>query len=160
MNDKNLKKFTKENAKENGAKGGRASGEAKREKKRIKDFISDFLDMEAPSTDTILEEYNLEYYTNAAVIATRLLNRAKRGDIQAIKLLLELTNENENECKEVYEAAYNKGANEARTAIYKYMTYEELCTFLERMEKGEKPQNNNFLTLPDGRIIYGEDELK
>ena len=164
MNNGNLKPFKRgNNARENGAKGGKKSGEAKREKKRIKDFITDFLDMEAPATDTMLEEYNLDYYTNAAVIALRLTNKAKRGDIRAVKLLLEITGELEqgklksnDEENELYQKGYRKG----QIDVFEYLNVKELESYMNRVMNKEKVYDNKPVFLPDGRMIYGEDELK
>ena len=93
MNEKNLKPFTKQNAKANGAKGGRASGESKRERKRIKELIAELMEQDAPATDTMFTDYKLDFYTNAAIIAMKLIDRAKSGDVKALRLLLEIVGE-------------------------------------------------------------------
>ena len=119
--------------------------------------------MEAPATDTMLEEYNLDYYTNAAVIALRLTNKAKRGDIRAVKLLLEITGELEqgkvktnDEENELYQKGYRKG----QTDVFEYLNVKELESYMNRVMNNEKVYDNKPVFLPDGRMIYGEDELK
>lgn len=171
MNNGNLRSYTKGSkaAKENGAKGGKASGEAKREKKRIKDILAELMEQEAPANDTMFMDYKLDFASNMAVIATKLLDKAKRGEPRAIKLLLEITGEldrskvNVNVGNIEETEAYQQGYNTAHKELFELLTDLELSEIIERLKKrqeqGEKPKDHP-LVLPDGRIIYGESMLE
>ena len=169
MNEQNLKHFTAENAKENGSKGGKASGEAKREKKRIREILTDLLEQQAPVNDTMFMDYQLGFASNEAIIATKLIDRAKRGEPRAIKLLLEITGELDRSkvnvnvgCIEETEA-YQKGYETARKEFFEVLTDLELRELIkrisERQQQEGKPKHGPLI-LPDGRIIYGESMLE
>lgn len=169
MNESNLKPFTKQNAKANGAKGGKASGEAKRERKRIKEIIAELTEQEASNTDTMFANYKLDFYTNAAVVAMKLIDKAKGGDIKAIRLLLELSGELErnkvtvnNNIENIEEnELYLKGFHASQEVICKYMTDRELCTIIDRIKTGQEvPLDERAHVLPDGRFICGESMLE
>lgn len=170
MNEKNLKPFTRQNAKANGAKGGKASGETKRERKRIREIIAELMAMEAPKDDTMfLDGYDRDFYSNSAIIAIKLLSKAKGGDIKAIRLLLELSGELErnrvtvnNNIENIEEnELYLKGFHAAQEVLCKYMSDKELYTLIERINsQQEVPENERALVLPDGRFICGESMLE
>lgn len=169
MNERNLKHFTSANAKENGQKGGKASGEAKREKKRIRELLTDLLAQQAPVTDTMFTDYQLDFASNMAVIATKLLDRAKGGEPRAIKLLLEITGEldrskvNVNVGNIEETEAYQQGYNTAHKELFELLTDLELSEIIERLKKrqeqGQKPEHGPVV-LPNGTIIYGESMLE
>lgn len=172
MNEKNLKPFTRQNAKANGAKGGKASGETKRERKRIKEIIAEFMEQEAPKDDTLfLDGYDRDFYSNSAIIAIKLLSKAKGGDIKAIRLLLEIMGELERNKVTVNNTTnvenleenelYLKGFHAAQEVLCKYMSDKELYTLIERINsQQEVPENERALVLPDGRFICGESMLE
>ena len=169
MNERNLKHFTAENAKENGSRGGKASGEAKREKKKIREIITELMEQEAPANDTMFMDYKLDFASNMAVIATKLIDRAKRGEPRAIKLLLEITGEldrskvNVNVGNVEETETYQQGYNAAHKELFELLTDLELCEIIERLKKrqeqGQKPEHGP-LVLPNGTLIYGESMLK
>ena len=169
MNERNLKHFTAENAKENGSRGGKASGEAKREKKKIREIIAELMEQEAPANDTMFMDYKLDFASNMAVIATKLIDRAKRGEPRAIKLLLEITGEldrskvNVNVGNVEETETYQQGYNAAHKELFELLTDLELCEIIERLKKrqeqGQKPEHGP-LVLPNGTLIYGESMLK
>ncbi len=170
LNEKNLKPFTRQNAKANGAKGGKASGETKRERKRIKEIIAEFMEQEAPKDDTLfLDGYDRDFYSNSAIIAIKLLTKAKNGDIKAIRLLLEIMGELErnkvtvnNNIENIEEnELYLKGFHASQEVICKYMTDKELYAIIDRIKTGQEvPENERAHVLPDGRFICGESMLE
>ena len=169
MNEANLRHFTKRNAKENGKKGGRASGESKRERKRIKELIAELLEQDAPATDTMFLDYKLDYYTNAAIIAIKIIDKAKNGDVKALRLLLEIVGELErgnrvtvNNIENIEETeAYKKGYKAGQADVFKRMTNEELHNLIERtMDNVELDEDEKPLVMPNGVIIYGESQLE
>ena len=169
MNERNLKHFTAENAKENGSRGGKASGEAKREKKKIREIIAELMEQEAPANDTMFMDYKLDFASNMAVIATKLIDRAKRGEPRAIKLLLEITGELDRSKVSVNVGnveeteTYQQGYNAAHKELFELLTDLELCEIIERLKKrqeqGQKPEHGP-LVLPNGTLIYGESMLE
>ena len=106
-NEKNLVPFTSEQSREeaviNGRKGGVASGQAKRRRKLLKDSMNALLELPVSST----KEYNvlikmgidLEDIDNSQLIVLALFNRAKSGDVAAIKELRNLIGEDNTEDK-------------------------------------------------------------
>ena len=83
MNQENLTPFTSETGRAAGRKGGIASAEAKRKRKQIKEYI-----------DIILEDDTGEpVISNAEMIAVQMVNQAKKGNLKAIRLLLQLLGE-------------------------------------------------------------------
>lgn len=170
MNENNLKYFTSKTAKENGAKGGKASGEAKREKKKIREILGELLQQPAPHNDVMFTDYKLDFASNMAVIATKLLDRAKGGEPRAIKLLLEITGELDRSNKvnvnvgNIEETeAYQQGYNTAHKELFELLTDLELSEIIERLKKrqehGQKPEHGPVV-LPNGTIIYGESMLE
>lgn len=96
MNRQNLTQFTTENAKEMGSKGGKKSGEARRKNKIITDLLRDVLTKETNDMCNFTLLYNCGYEgnaANAAAVACALVDKASRGDVKAIRLILELTGE-------------------------------------------------------------------
>lgn len=171
MNNGNLRSYTKgsKTAKENGAKGGKASGETKREKKRIKDVLSEFLEMDALPSDMVFMEYDLPYFNNAMIVAIKIIEKAKSGDVKAVRLLLELTGELErnkvvvnNNTENIEESElYQKGYKAGQRDVFANMTDAELYAFTERLEKHEEiPADEKPLVLPDGRVLCGESQLE
>ena len=105
-NEKNLIPYSersKEEARENGRKGGIASGESRRRRKLLKDSMNALLELPVSST----KEYNalikigidIEDIDNSQLIVLALFNRAKSGDVAAIKELRNLIGEDSAEDK-------------------------------------------------------------
>ena len=171
MNEKNLKSYTKgcKDAKENGKTGGIRSGEAKREKKKIREILGELLEQPAPHDDTLFMDYKLDFISNMAIIATKLLDRAKGGEPRAIKLLLEITGEldrskvNVNVGNVEETETYQQGYNAAHKELFELLTDMELSEIIERLKKrqeqGQKPEHGPVV-LPNGTIIYGESMLE
>ena len=90
-------------ARENGRKGGIASGESRRKRKLLKDSMNALLELPVSST----KEYNalikmgidIEDIDNSQLIVLALFNRAKSGDVAAIKELRNLIGEDSAEDK-------------------------------------------------------------
>lgn len=83
MNQENLTPFTAESGREAGKKGGRASAEAKKKRKAIKEYV-----------DALLENNSDDAEINdAGMIAFQMVNQAKKGNLKAIRLLLQLLGE-------------------------------------------------------------------
>ena len=170
MNDKNLIPFTKKTAAANGAKGGRASGESKRERKRIKELIAELMEQDAPATDTMFTDYKLDFYTNAAIIAMKLIDRAKSGDVKALRLLLEIVGELERGNRVTVNTnidnieeteAYQKGYKAGQTDVFKRMTDQELYAMIERTKNNiQIAEDEKPLVMPNGTIICGESQLE
>ena len=106
-NEKNLVPFTSEQSHEeaviNGRKGGVASGQAKRRRKLLRDSMNALLELPVSST----KEYNaliktgidIEDIDNSQLIVLALFNKAKSGDVAAIKELRNLIGEDSAEDK-------------------------------------------------------------
>ena len=106
-NEKNLVPFTSEQSHEeaviNGRKGGVASVEAKRRRKLLRDSMNALLELPVSST----KEYNalikigidIEDIDNSQLIVLALFNKAKSGDVAAIKELRNLIGEDSAEDK-------------------------------------------------------------
>lgn len=99
-NEKNLIPFTsdqsREEAAKNGAKGGRASGVARRRKKSMKQMMELLLDKPASTPEDWqliadiglnFDGWNNEEVTNLLIVNAALLKKAKSGDVNAIKEL-------------------------------------------------------------------------
>lgn len=99
-NEKNLIPFTSEQSREeaakNGAKGGRASGVARRRKKSMKQMMELLLDKPASTPEDWqliadiglnFDGWNTEEVTNLLIVNAALLKKAKSGDVNAIKEL-------------------------------------------------------------------------
>nr|DAP23052.1 MAG TPA: hypothetical protein [Caudoviricetes sp.] len=105
-NEKNLIPYSERSeneARENGRKGGIASGESRRKRKLLKDSMNALLELPVSST----KEYNalikmgidIEDIDNSQLIVLALFNRAKSGDVAAIKELRNLIGEDSSEDK-------------------------------------------------------------
>ena len=105
-NEKNLIPYSERSeneARENGRKGGIASGESRRKRKLLKDSMNALLELPVSST----KEYNalikmgidIEDIDNSQLIVLALFNRAKSGDVAAIKELRNLIGEDSDEDK-------------------------------------------------------------
>lgn len=106
-NEKNLVPFTSEQSHEeaviNGRKGGVASGQARRRRKLLRDSMNALLELPVSST----KEYNalikigidIEDIDNSQLIVLALFNKAKSGDVAAIKELRNLIGEDSAEDK-------------------------------------------------------------
>ena len=105
-NEKNLIPYSERSeneARENGRKGGIASGESRRKRKLLKDSMNALLELPVSST----KEYNAlikmgidrEDIDNSQLIVLALFNRAKSGDVAAIKELRNLIGEDSSEDK-------------------------------------------------------------
>lgn len=82
---------------ENGRKGGIASGKSKRRKKLFKQLMNSYLESEESDIDNWNElsmaGFDPEDITNKAVIIKRLVDQAKKGDVQAVKLVMSIIGE-------------------------------------------------------------------
>lgn len=105
-NDKNLVPLGNRTASERreiAQKGGIASGESRRRRKLLKDSMNALLELPVSST----REYNalikmgidIEDIDNSQLIVLALFNRAKSGDVTAIKELRNLIGEDSAEDK-------------------------------------------------------------
>ena len=106
-NEKNLVPFTSDQSHEeaviNGRKGGVASGQPKRRRKLLRDSMNALLELPVSST----KEYNalikigidIEDIDNSQLIVLALFNKAKSGDVAAIKELRNLIGEDSAEDK-------------------------------------------------------------
>ena len=105
-NEKNLIPYSERSeneARENGRKGGIASGESRRKRKLLKDSMNALLELPVSST----KEYNalikmgidIEDIDNSQLIVLALFNRAKSGDVAAIKELRNLIGEDSSKDK-------------------------------------------------------------
>lgn len=105
-NEKNLIPYSERSeneARENGRKGGIASGESRRRRKLLKDSMNALLELPVSST----KEYNalikmgigIEDIDNSQLIVLALFNKAKSGDVAAIKELRNLIGEDSAEDK-------------------------------------------------------------
>lgn len=105
-NDKNLVPLgnrTTSEQREIAQKGGIASGESRRRRKLLKDSMNALLELPVSST----REYNalikmgidIEDIDNSQLIVLALFNRAKSGDVTAIKELRNLIGEDSAEDK-------------------------------------------------------------
>ena len=105
-NEKNLIPYSERSeneARENGRKGGIACGESRRKRKLLKDSMNALLELPVSST----KEYNalikmgidIEDIDNSQLIVLALFNRAKSGDVAAIKELRNLIGEDSAEDK-------------------------------------------------------------
>ena len=130
MNEQKSSLITTENAKEMGRKAGIASGEARRKKKAIRDFINDYLETIVSADDLIP---GVGEVCNSAMIAYRLVDMAKKGDIKSIRLLLETTGDiTRNKVNVVnnidmeYQKAYDDGFKAGTESIISQLSEEEL----------------------------------
>ena len=78
-NKQNLKIPTSKEARENGRKGGIASGEARRKKKLLKECIDYLLEEDV--------EENGKTMSGAEVLAVKLFEEARNGNVKAFEVL-------------------------------------------------------------------------
>ena len=86
--------LSKEEAKERGSKGGKKSGEVRRLKRDVKNAVNYFLNLAAQgASDTNLGKYAVpeENRTNLMSVIARLHFMAVDGDLDAMRLLMELS---------------------------------------------------------------------
>lgn len=76
-----IAKLTTEEARKMGKKGGEKSAEVRREQKRIKDALQDIIAEKVTTTSG-------DDVTRAYYIASVLANKAAKGDLKAIEILL------------------------------------------------------------------------
>lgn len=94
---KNLKPYNKDTAKLNGRKGGIKSVEAKRKKKSLRECVQMY--GELGCTDTMKEKLqelgvtDEEFLNNNMAIVYGLFKSAMRGNVGAVRLILELRGE-------------------------------------------------------------------
>ena len=105
-NEKNLIPYSERSeneARENGRKGGIASGESRRKRKLLKDSMNALLELPVSSTKEytalIKMGLDIEDIDNSQLIVLALFNRAKSGDVAAIKELRNLIGEDSAEDK-------------------------------------------------------------
>ena len=105
-NEKNLIPYSERSeneARENGRKGGIASGESRRRRKLLKDSMNALLELPVSNTREykalIKMGIDIEEIDNSQLIVLALFNKAKSGDVAAIKELRNLIGEDSNEDK-------------------------------------------------------------
>ncbi len=113
---KNLKPYTKETAKLNGRKGGIASVEAKRRKKTLRECVTMFGELDcSDAMKKKLKDCGIddeEYLCNNMAIIYGLFQAGMRGNVGAVRLILELRNElKERNVVTVTTALYNPYAD-------------------------------------------------
>lgn len=96
-NEKNLKKLSPKEAREYGAKGGKASGESRRRRKSLRESMNALLEMPISNQRDFNKAIKLGYLPedtdNSIMIVIALYERAKTGDVAAIKELRGLIGE-------------------------------------------------------------------
>lgn len=96
-NEKNLKKLSPKEAREYGAKGGKASGESRRRRKSLRERMNELLGMPISNQRDFNKAIKLGYLPedtdNSIMIVIALYERAKTGDVAAIKELRGLIGE-------------------------------------------------------------------
>lgn len=105
-NEKNLIPYSERSAneaRENGRKGGIASGESRRRRKLLKESMNALLELPVSNTREykalIKMGIDIEEIDNSQLIVLALFNKAKSGDVAAIKELRNLIGEDSNEDK-------------------------------------------------------------
>ena len=83
MNQENLTPFTSESGRAAGRKGGIASAEAKKKRKQIKEYVDILLESNTDGAELC----------DAGMVAFQMVNQAKKGNLKAIRLLLQLLGE-------------------------------------------------------------------
>lgn len=101
-NEQNLKRFTSEEAKINGQKGGLASGCTRRRKKCVREALETLLYMPATDREDLEKAAGMGFsekeIDNLLLVVIGLFQKAKNGDVSAIKQIVELTgSKNESE---------------------------------------------------------------
>lgn len=88
-----------EEAKEKGRRGGIASGIARRRKKNLRESLKMLMEMKATDKESIeaMKQNNVdvEDMTNATMVGLALMNKAKKGNVPAQRLLAEMVGEND-----------------------------------------------------------------
>lgn len=128
MNQENLTPFTAESGREAGKKGGRASAEAKKKRKAIKEYV-----------DALLENNSDDAEINdAGMIAFQMVNQAKKGNLKAIRLLLQLLGEMDKDKVRIdinanveETEAYKKGFDDAMRYMYARLPDDILRKWIE-----------------------------
>ena len=95
-NEQNLIVPTSEMAREYGRKGGEAKARNMRKRKALRDSMNALLEMQPPTKEfnkLIEAGFEPEEIDNSLLITLALFNRAKRGDVKAIKELRNLVGE-------------------------------------------------------------------
>ena len=96
-NEKNLQKLSPKEAREYEAKGGKAPGESRRRRKSLRDSMNALLEMPISNqrdfNKAIKLGYSPEETDNSIMIVIALYERAKTGDVSAIKELRGLIGE-------------------------------------------------------------------
>lgn len=96
MNDENLRTLSPSEARENGKKGGKASGKARAERKAMRELIEAY-DRRPLSDEERAELEALGIAKNDLTAKMRrvlaLIRKAEDGDVQANKLILEISGE-------------------------------------------------------------------
>lgn len=96
-NEKNLKKLSPKEAREYGAKGGKASGESRRRRKSLRESMNALLGMPISNqrdfNKAMKMGYSPEDTDNSVMVVIALYERAKSGDVAAIKELRSLIGE-------------------------------------------------------------------
>ena len=83
--------LTEEKQREIASKGGKASVKARKEKKRMKEYINILLglDVKSPKARETLRQLGIEDedMTNEMAMMAAIMNKAMKGDIQAVNFL-------------------------------------------------------------------------
>lgn len=89
------KPFTSEQARESGRKGGIASGKARRRKKCLKEAMETLLYLPAAGEEDVRKAAEMGFpekdIDNLLLVALGLFQKAKNGDVSAVKQIIELT---------------------------------------------------------------------
>lgn len=104
--DKNLipnSARTPNERRENAIKAGKASGEARRQKKTVADILKIWADAEVSQKNKeALEKNGLGLgTTNRTLLVLPLLDKAKKGDIKAVQMIIELLGEDKKKDLEI-----------------------------------------------------------
>lgn len=89
--------FTRENAAEMGRRGGIASGEVRRERRDIASMVKSMLESDIPLDDAqaLMSQYSGLCDNDmmvSAVMLAQVFDRAMKGDLAAVKLIIEQEN--------------------------------------------------------------------
>lgn len=151
--DENLVPFTSDQSREkaamNGRAGGIASGEAKRRKKTVAEYLRKWADGEVSEKNKkALEALGLsEEATNRTLLVVPLIQKASKGDVKALQMVLELLGEDKKKELEIKKLRHEIELLKAETQKLRMMTGEdrevEDLTALGDMLKGDEENGNS-----------------
>ena len=102
-NEQNLRNYNELTPKEKHefhSKGGKVSAERKREQKTLRETIKMIMGLDAKDTSSVekMKDAGLdENLTNATMVGLALVDKAKKGNIPAQRLLAEMMGENDTQ---------------------------------------------------------------